>query len=240
MTAPGSPWSDPATETEPAAYAGPPTYATASAAGYTAPGYTAPGYTAPGYTAPGHTAPGYGWSPPPAPYWPAYGPPAPVRPRRPGQVVASAVLAFVQAAVVALSSAYLLLLASTLGLVSSEFGGSSEAESLVTEAVVLTVVQLLSAIALVVGGVMVLNRRSRASWLTLLVSFAAQLALSLYWVVRLSTLDGFTDDVLGSAPVLLLGVLFFAAVPAVGLGLLLTGAARRWGAGTEPAAGAAP
>ncbi len=227
MTAPGSPWSDPATETEPVAYAGPPTYATASA----------PGWTAPGWTAPGWTAPGYGWAPPPAPYWPAYGPPAPARPRRPGQVVAAAVLAFVQAAVVALSSAYLLLLASTLGLVSSEFGGSSEAESLVTEAVVLTVVQLLSAIALVVGGIMVLNRRSRASWLTLLVSFAAQLALSLYWVVRLSTLDGFTDDdVLGSAPVLLLGVLFFAAVPAVGLGLLLTGTARRWGTAAEPAA----
>jgi hypothetical protein len=214
VSAPGSPWSDPATETEQVAYAGPPTYA----------------------------APGYGWAPPapPAPYWPAYGPPVPVRPRRPGQVVASAVLAFVQAAVVALSSAYLLVLASTFGLLASEIGGDGEADALVTEAVVLTVVQLLSAVALVVGGIMVLNRRSRASWLTLLVAFAAQLALSLYWVVRLSTIDGFTDDdVLGRAPVLLVGVLFFAAVPAVGLGLLLTGTVRRWAADAGPDAGPA-
>ncbi|HYO37726.1 MAG TPA: hypothetical protein VER97_16735 [Geodermatophilus sp.] len=218
MTAAGSPWSDPATETEPVAYAGPPAYPTAPP--------------------PGYAVPGYGWAPQPAPYWPAYGPPAPARPRRPGQVVASAVLAFVQAAVVALSSAYLLLLASTLGLLSSELGGDAEAESLVTEAVVLTVLQLLSAVALVVGGVMVLNRRSRPSWLTLLVALAVQLALALYWAVRLSTLDGITEDVLGPAAVLLVGVLFFAAAPAVGLGLLLTGTARRW-ATVDDDAGAA-
>ncbi len=217
MTAPGSPWSDPATETEPSAYAGPPAYPTSPP--------------------PGYAPPGYGWAPQPAPYWPAYGPPVPARPRRPGQVVASAVLAFVQAAVVALSSAYLLLLASTFGLLSSELGGDTESGSLVTEAVVLTVLQLLSAIALVVGGVMVLNRRSRPSWLTLLVALAVQLALALYWAVRLSTLDGLTEDVLGPAVVLLVGVLFFAAAPAVGLGLLLTGTARRWA--TDDAAAAA-
>ncbi|HJX42970.1 MAG TPA: hypothetical protein VJ352_04785 [Geodermatophilus sp.] len=218
MTAPGSPWSDPATGTEPVAYAGPPAYPTSPP--------------------PGYAAPGYGWAPQPAPYWPAYGPPVPARPRRPGQVVASAVLAFVQAAVVALSSAYLLLLASTFGLLSSELGGDTEAESLVTEAVVLTVLQLLSAIALVVGGVMVLNRRSRPSWLTLLVALAVQLALALYWAVRLSTLDGLTEDVLGPAAVLLVGVLFFAAAPAVGLGLLLTGTARRWATDDDAAAAA--
>ncbi len=211
MTGPGSPWADPATETEPVAYTGPPA-STAPPAGY--------------------PAPGYGWVPPP---WPAYGPPVPARPRRPGQLVAAAVLAFVQAALVALSSAYLMLLASTFGLLSSEFGGDPEAEALVTEAVVLTVVQLLSAIALVVGGVVVLNRRGRGSWLTLLVSLAVQLALALYWLVRLATLDGFTDDdVLAPAAALVVGVLFFAAVPAVALGLLLTGTARRWATGDGP------
>jgi magnesium-transporting ATPase (P-type) len=214
-TAPRSPWSDPATETEPVAWAGPPVY-------------PAP---------PGSPAPGYGWAP--SPYWPAYGPPVPARPRRPGQLVAAAVLAFVQAAVVTLTSAYLLLLASTFGVLASGSAGDPEAESLVTEAVVVTVVQLLSAIALVVGGVVVLHRRSRPSWLTLLVAFAVQLALALYWVLRLATLDGSTDDVLRPAAVLVVGVLFFAAAPAVGLGLLLTGTVRRWATGEEPAGGAA-
>ena len=207
MTAPGSPWSDPATET--VAYAGPPVSAPPQPGGW--------------------PPPGPGWQP--APYWPAYGPPAPARPRRPGQVVAAAVLAFVQAVGVALSSAYLLVLASTFGYLSTEFGGDSETDALIDEAVVLTVVQLLSAVALVVAGILVLNRRARSSWTTLVVAFGVQLALSLYWVVRLSTLDGSTDDVVGPAAVLVVGVLFFTAAPGVGLGLLLVGAVRRWAAG---------
>ncbi|MGY1702028.1 DUF6264 family protein [Geodermatophilus sp. SYSU D00766] len=217
-TTSGSPWADPDTQTEEVVYAGPPSYATPPA--------------------PPSPPAGHGWAPPPVPHWAAYGPPAPPRPRRPGQVVAAAVLAFVQAGVVALSSAYLLLLASTFGLLSTEFGGDAEADPLVTEAVVVTVVQLLSAVALVVGGVLVLNRRSRATWLTLLVGCAVQLALALYWVVRLSTLDGFTDEV-GPGAVLIGLVLFFAAAPGVGLGLLLSGSVRRWAAEPEQAAGTA-
>ncbi|MGY1607051.1 hypothetical protein [Geodermatophilus sp. SYSU D00700] len=218
MTAPGSPWADPATETEQVVYTGPPSYATPPV--------------------PGALPPGYGWPPPSVPYWPTHGLLAPARSRRPGQVVAAAVLAFVQAALVALTSAYLLLLASTLGLVSPGFGGDADADSLVTEAVVVTVVQLLSAVALVVGGVLVLNRRSRGSWLTLLVALAVQLALALYWLVRLGTLDGFTDEV-GPGAVLVAGVLFYVAAPAVGLGLLLAGGVRRWAADPEPAAAGA-
>jgi hypothetical protein len=235
VTAPGDPWSDSATETEQVAYSGPPAYTGAPAA-YPPPGHAPTGHHQPGSARPGYPQPGYGWAPAPAPYWPAYGPPVPARPRRPGQVVASAVLAFVQAAAVALSSAYLLLLASTFGFVASEFGGDPEAEALVSEAVVVTVLQLLSAVALVVGGILVLNRRSRSSWLTLLVAFGVQLALALYWVVRLSSLDGFSDEVFGPAAVLVVGVLFFAACPAVGLGLLLVGAVRRWAAGGDDAA----
>ncbi|SHH30813.1 hypothetical protein [Geodermatophilus nigrescens] len=215
MTHPASPWSDPATETEPVAYAGPPVSAP-------------PPQPYPGGWAP----PGYGWPPQ---QWPAYGPPAPARPRRPGQVVAAAVLSFVQAAAVALSSAYLLLLASTFGFLATEFGGDAQADALVTEATVVTVVQLLSAVALVVGGVLVLNRRGRGTWATLVAALGVQLALSLYWVVRLSTLDGFSDDVVGPAAVLVVGVLFFTAAPAVALGLLLVGPVRRWAAGTDEA-----
>jgi hypothetical protein len=220
VTAPGSPWADPATTTEPVAYGGPPP--------------TTP-YVAPSATPSPHPYGGFpGWPVPP-PYWPAYGPPVPGRPRRPGQVVASAVLAFVQAGLVALTSAYLLLLASTLGVVSTGFGGAAEADALVTEGVVVTVVQMLSAVALVVGGILVLNQRSRPSWLTLLVALAAQLVIALYWLVRLSTLDAFTGEVVGSTALLLVAVLFYVAAPAVALGLLLVGPVRRWADGTDAA-----
>ncbi|MGY1779464.1 hypothetical protein [Geodermatophilus sp. SYSU D01036] len=223
MSPPGSPWADPAAGTEPVAYAGPPV---------TAP-YAAP---PPVY---GPYAPAPGW--PAAPYWPAYGPPVPRRPRRPGQVVAAAVLAFVQAAVVALSSAYVLLLASAFGLFASipdhSGGGSDDVSALVTEVTVLSAVQLLSAVLLVVAGVLVLNRRSPGVWSTLLVGFGVQLALAVYWLVRLTSLA----DLAGSDPtgVLVVGVLLYAAAPAVGLGLLLAGAVRRWVAGADapPAAG---
>ncbi|PWW24646.1 hypothetical protein JD79_03835 [Geodermatophilus normandii] len=220
MTAPGSPWADPATTTEPVAYLGPPP--------------TAP------YAPPAPGPYGGGW-PVPAPYWPAYGPPVPARPRRPGQLVASSVLAFVQGGLVALTSAYLLLLASTLGVVSTGFGGDAEADALVAEGTVVTIVQLLSVVALVVGGILVLNRRSRSSWLTLLVALAVQLLLAVYWLVRLSSLDALTDDVLGSAGLLVAAVLFYVAAPAVALGLLLVGPVRRWSddAGAAPVGGAA-
>ncbi len=213
MTASGNPWADPATEQD--AYGGP------------------PGHPAQPYP-PGAPPPGYGWAPAPPPYWAVPGAPVPARTRRPGQVVAAAVLAFVQAAVVAASSAYLLLLVSAFGLLAGVSAGDAGAAPLVTEAVVLTVVQLLSAVALVVGGTMVLNRRSRPSWLTLVVACGVQLALALYWVVRLSTLDGSGDDVLGPAAALAVGVLLFTAAPAVALGLLLTGTVRRWLEGPGP------
>ncbi|MGY1830308.1 hypothetical protein ACI8AA_07745 [Geodermatophilus sp. SYSU D01180] len=220
MSSPGSPWADPAAGTEPVAYAGPPV--------------TAP------YAAPPPVYGGYppGW--PAAPYWPAYGPPVPQRPRRPGLVVAAAVLAFVQAAVVALSSAYVLLLASTFGVFASipdATTGADDLYGLVTEVTVVSAVQLLSAVLLVVAGVLVLNRRSRAVWSTLLLGFGVQLALAVYWLVRLTSLA----DLAGFDPtgVLVVGVLFYAAAPAVGLGLLLAGAVRRWAAGADapPATG---
>jgi hypothetical protein len=226
VTVPGSPWADPATTTEPVAYGGPP-----PTAPYAAP---APGpYGGVPYGGiPYGGVPG--WPAPPG-YWPAYGPPVPARPRRPGQLVASAVLAFVQAGLVALTSAYVLLLASTLGVVSSGFGGDPRADALVTEGTVVTIVQMLSVVALVVGGILVLNRRSRSSWLTLLVALAVQLVLAVYWLVRLSTLDALTEDVLPSAGLLVAAVLFYVAAPAVALGLLLVGPVRRWADSTDPA-----
>jgi hypothetical protein len=61
-----------------------------------------------------------------------------------------------------------------------------------------------------------------------------QVTLAAYWTVRLLMLLG---DIPGDDPVspVLIVTLFFAAGPAVALGLLLTGPGRRWFDGTPRA-----
>lgn len=216
MTSGRDPWADPSTPAEPGApYAGPP--ATAP------PGYGSAGYAAPGHAPYDHPPPGYGY---PSPW--------PVAPRRPGQVIASAVLAFVQAAMVLIASLYVWFFASLATVAIAGVPGSSDAERLATEGTVLAAVQVLSAVLLVTAGVLALNRRSRTTWLLLVAAHALQIVLSIYWLVRLLTLadavDGFDPDT-----VLATATVFFAAGPIVGLALVVVGAGRRWFA-DEPAA----
>ena len=208
--APPNPWADPATETQPGApYAGPPP------------------------TTPYRPASG-GWPPPAAFHgaawpWPA----APARPRRPGQVVAAAVLAFVQAAGVAIATAYVQLLATVFSMAAGQPGFPADGAALAAEAGVLGVVQLVSVVALVVGGILALNRRSPLARRTLVAALAVQLALAAYWAVRLLV-------VFDSGPAaLLVLVLFCAAAPAVALGLAVGRASRAWFAGS-PAGGTTP
>ncbi len=216
MSAPRDPWADPTTPTQQGApYAGPPP---------TAP---APGWPPP-YGASPYGASPYGAWPPP---WPGYGwPPGPPAPRRPGQVVGAAVLAFVQAALVLVGALYVYTFASVAALAAAEAGAglsTGRAADLAREGQVLALVQLASVVALVVGGILVLSRATRTAWITLVVAFAVQLVLALYWAVRLS-------DVIGSLPGagdggFLVGMsLFFAAAPLTGLGLLVAGPGRRW------------
>jgi hypothetical protein len=220
-------------------YAGPP--ATAPPAPVWGPGHGQPGYGPPAYGVPGYPPAGY----PPVGYPPGYGYPAPWPvvprgPRRPGQVIASAVLAFVQAALVLIASIYVWLFASLVTVATSEVPGSfdaSTAEGLATEGTVLSAVQLLSAVLLVTAGVMALNRRSRGTWVLLVVGHAVQIVLSVYWLVRLLILAG---DVPGGDvdTVLITFTLFFAAGPVVGLGLIVVGAGRRWFEPDRPAVAA--
>jgi hypothetical protein len=211
------PWADPETPTEPGQpYAGPP--ATAPP-GY---GWTPPGYGVPGYAPSGYPVAGYGYPP----GWPG----APSRPRRPGQVIASAVLAFVQSAMVLIASLYVWFFASLVDVITADVPGTLDtdtAQGLATEGTVLAVVQLASAILLITAGVMALNSRSRRSWVILLVAHGVQIALSIYWLVRLSQLGA---EVSGSDPsqALLVLAFFFLAGPCVGLGLVVVGAGRRW------------
>jgi hypothetical protein len=151
-------------------------------------------------------------------------------PRRPGQVIASAVLAFVQSAIVLIASIYVWFAASIVDVVATDAPGTLDtrtAQGLATEGTVLAAVQVVSAVLLVVAGVMALNQRNRRTWIALLVAHGLQVVLSVYWLVRLAALAGDAPgpDAIG---VFLVLSVFFAAGPLVGLGLVLAGAGRRW------------
>lgn len=164
---------------------------------------------------------GYGYPGPWGPYPPA-------GPRRPGQALAAAVLAFVQAGAVAIASVYVFLFAAIARTATSEGGfGRSGVDPVITEATTLGGLQLASVVLLVVGGVMALGaRHRRAAWLVLGAAFIAQLVLALYWGVRLASLatDAVDDPLHGFAWF----ALFFAAMPATALGLIAFGPGRQW------------
>ncbi|WP_409332282.1 hypothetical protein [Trujillonella humicola] len=232
MTAPRDPWADPDTPTEQGApYAGPPPYPAA----YPGAVYAQPPQGHPGYGWPAYGQPGYGWPP-------GYGgwPPPPAGPRRPGQVVTAAVLALVQAGLVAFASAYVLLFASVLGF-DLDLNGTvdSRAQSIADEARVLAWVQFASVVLLVAAGVLALNRRDRRAWTALVAALAVQVLLALYWAVRIvGVLDDLPGPNDGAVGVLVFGAVCFGTGPAVGLGLLLTRPAREWfGAGGPATAG---
>ena len=179
---------------------------------------------------------GYPYGAPPYAPWPQGAPPPWARPgpQRPGQVVGSAVLAFVQAAMVLLSSLYVWFFASLAGLAVSGGRGdfsSDTIRAMATEGPAVAVVQLLSVVVLIVSGVLALNRRSRAIRIGLIAAHAVQLVLAGYWMVRLSALLGDLTG-FGTGGRFAVLTLFFAVAPAVGLGLLLVGSGRRWFDGT--------
>jgi len=207
-----SPWADPATQTQPGSpYLGPPP--TAPPHGY-APQYAAP---APyGY-------PGYGYPGP-------WGPVPPRGPRRPGPVITSAVLSFVQAGVVLIASLYVWFFASVIDVLAEDnpaVFGSSRMESLATEVTVLAIVQLVSVVLLIVAGIRVLSSRTRAAWLLAVAAHGVQIVLAVYWAVRLVTLVNEAPGA-DSTGALAAVAMLFAAAPVVGLGLVLGGSGRRW------------
>jgi hypothetical protein len=212
-----SPWADPSTPTEPGVpYAGPPSGGPYQPSPYGPPVYGAAPYA--GYPPPAYPPPGYGY---PAPWYP------PRRPQKPGSVVGAAVLALVQGGIVAIASLYLWFFASLADAALTEFDSSftpATANALASEGTVLAIVQLLSAVLLVAAGIWALNTRAPGARRLLVAAHAVQVALSLYWAVRLAVLF---DDVSDGGSLLAFSVLF-AGGPLVSIGLLLTGAARQW------------
>jgi hypothetical protein len=209
----GDPWADPSAQ----AYSGPP--ATDPPPAPQPPPYGYPQYGYPGY-------PPYAY---PAPY-PAPWPPVPAGPRRPGQVIAAAVLAFVQAAFVMVASIYVVLFSSLIDIAANADPTSpppDEVAQLAGEGTVVGIVQIASAVLLIVAGVLALNSRRSRSLVVLVVAFAVQVLLCIYWAVRLSVIASDLPGS-GSTGAFLAFALVFFAGPAVGLGLVLLGSVRRW------------
>jgi hypothetical protein len=145
-------------------------------------------------------------------------------------VITAAVLAFVQAAVVLIASLYLWFFASVIDVATQNAPGvysASRVDALATEGTVLAVVQLVSAVLLVVAGIRALTARTRATWLLTVAAHAVQVLLAVYWGVRLVTLMNEIPgpDAQGAMSAI---TIFFAAAPLVGLGMLLVGPGRRW------------
>lgn len=232
MSGPGGPeqrdpWSDPTGPVEP--YPGPPRTGPPPQQPHGAPppwGQQPYGGPQPWGQQPYGAPPPWGqpaWGP--APYPPPWGPP---RERTPGQVIAPAVLAFVQAVVVLVASLYVWFFASVADIASSGRPGvytSETARSLATEGTVLAVVQLASVLLLVGGGILALNRRTPAAYRLLAGAHVVQVVIALYWAGRLLAVLGSVGDGEGSLAAF---SLFFLIAPAVALGLLLSGVARRW------------
>ena len=215
-----SPWADPTTPTQPGnPYQGPPPTAPQP---FGSPGpYGYPGY-GPAYGPPGYGYSGYGYPGP-------WGPVPPRGPQRPGQVITSAVLAFVQAGVVLFASIYLWFIASFVGLAAQQDPSvsTSRVDALTTEATVVAVVQLISVVLLVAAGIRSLTARTRMAWLLAVVAHGAQIVLAVYWTIRLATL---LDELPGAGPQggMAAFTIVFAAAPLIGLGMVLFGPGRRW------------
>ena len=206
-----NPWADPTTQTQPGSpYLGPPPTAPAPYQPY---GYPAQPYGYPGYGYPG-----------------PWGPVPPRRPQKPGTVITSAVLAFVQAGVVLIASLYVWFFASVIDVLAEDnpaVFASSRMESLATEVTVLAIIQLVSVVLLIVAGIRILTARTGTAWLLAVAAHAVQIVLAVYWAVRLVTLMNEAPGA-DSTGALAAVTIVFAAAPIVGLGIVVAGSGRRW------------
>lgn len=198
---------------EPSAYPAQPGYGLGAQAQY-AYGPPQPGYgtSAPGYPAaqPSYGPPQPGYGPPPPGYPAPFGYPLQRGPVRPGGATAAAVLLFIQASVVLISTFYVLFFASLAsGISASGVSGADAAES---EWTIVGILQLVSVGLLIFGGVQLLSGSGR---ILTLVACGIQLAFVVYWMVRIGSLPEFDTD--GSF--FFVVALMYAVLPAVALGL---------------------
>ena len=181
---------------------------------YTGPPQYPPVQHPPAQYPPPYGQPPYGqqWYGPPAPYPPVgWGRPGhPLRPRRPGPVIAAAVLAFASAVLVRVGTGYAAAFGALLSLSRGPYSGISAW---------FAVLQVAQAALLVVGGLRVLARDRR--WL--LLACGVQLALSAYWSVVLADLSpAVLEDSVLVLPVI------YVVLAATAMGLPFLPDARSW------------
>jgi hypothetical protein len=166
-----------------------------------------PQYQPPLYSPQQYSPPQYppSWGPP------GWGPnPYPVRPQRPGPVIAAAVLAFASAVLVLVGTVYAMAFSALLSLARGPDAGIGPAVALL---------QLALAGLLVTGGLRVLGHDR---W-WLLGAAAGQLAMTVYWLVVLDDVAPSTID--GSVLTL---PLVYGALAVVAAGLTFLPDARAW------------
>lgn len=152
------------------------------------------------YGQPQYGQPPYGYGQQPG-YPPQYGTPygAPSGPQRPGAALAAAVLSYIQAGVVLVTTFFVLA------------AGSAD-----TEFLLIGILQLISVGLLIFGAVQITSGTGR---LVIVIASVLQLVLVLYWLIRFSSIASdldFDED----SGVLVVIPLFYAVMPAVALGLI--------------------
>lgn len=157
------------------------------------------GYQQPAYNqAGGYPQPGYG---------------APAGPARPGSVTAGAVLTFIQGGLVVIGA----IIALAGGSFVVDAGGNDATNNAGTWLILLAILGLACAALLIVGGA-----KSFSGQLKLLtIGCAASLALSVIWLIYLST----NDINFGTA---IIWPLIFAILPAIAIGMALSANTQAW------------
>jgi hypothetical protein len=132
---------------------------------------------------------------------------------RPGSATAAAVLAFVQAGITAVPGVLALIGASSLG------GNNAEGWAS-------TIAILIGVALLIVGGVQLLGGKARN---ILVIACALQIAISLYFIIRVATVDteGIEDASYGQGMVIGFAV-FFAVMPVIALVMSLGSATTQY------------
>lgn len=197
---------------EPVAYPAQPGYPGVQASYAYAPPQSGYGPPPAGYPMgqPGYGSPQVGYGPPPPGYPAPYGYPMQRGPARPGGATTAAVLLFIQAGIVLISTFYVLFFASLASGISAS--GYSQADSAESEWTIVGILQLVSVGLMIFGGVQLLSGTGR---ILTNVACAVQLVFVLYWMIRIGSLPEF--DTNGSFIVVV--CLMYAVLPAVSLGL---------------------
>jgi hypothetical protein len=145
---------------------------------------------------------------PPAPAEYSSGPVA-----RPGSATAAAVLAFVQAGITAVPGVLALIGASNLG------GGNAEGW--------ISTIAIIAGVALlIVGGVQLMGGKSRN---LLVAACALEIAISLYFIIRIAAVDSGGDENISYGKGVIIGfAVFFAIMPIISIILSMGSSTTQW------------